>query len=214
MQDQAHSSISHRRHRATALWCAALVAAMVGAAYAAVPLYRLFCQMTGFDGTPRIAGKPSSTVLDRTIVVRFDANVAPGLGWSFEPVERTATVRIGENALAFYRATNTTDRPLHGTATYNVLPEQAAPFFNKLQCFCFTEQVLEPGQSVEMPVSFFVDPQIVGDKDAGSTTHITLSYTFYPVQPKPGLASPGPDAARPAGGDGRGAPGEKSKQAG
>jgi cytochrome c oxidase assembly protein subunit 11 len=214
MQKNAHGSAPHRRHRATALMCAALVAAMVGAAYAAVPLYRLLCQVTGFDGTPRVASKPSSTVLDRTIVVRFDANVAPGLGWRFEPLERTATVRIGENALAFYRVTNPTDRPIHGTATYNVFPEQAAPFFNKLQCFCFTEQVLEPGQSVEMPVSFFVDPQIVGDKDAGSTTHITLSYTFYPVQPKPGLASPGPDAAKPAGGDGTGTRQERSNRAG
>jgi cytochrome c oxidase assembly protein subunit 11 len=194
--------------------CAALVAAMVGAAYAAVPLYRLLCQVTGFDGTPRVASTPSATVLDRTIVVRFDANVAPGLGWRFEPVERTATVRIGENALAFYRATNPTDRPLHGTATYNVFPEQAAPFFNKLQCFCFTEQVLAPGESVEMPVSFFVDPQIVSDKDAGATTHITLSYTFYPVQPKPGLAGPGADAAKPAGGEGTGTRGERSNRAG
>jgi cytochrome c oxidase assembly protein subunit 11 len=214
MRNDAQGRASHRRHRATALWCAALVAAMVGATYAAVPLYRLLCQVTGFDGTPRVASAPSATVLDRTIVVRFDANVAPGLGWRFEPVERTATVRIGENALAFYRATNPTDRSIHGTATYNVFPEQAAPFFNKLQCFCFTEQVLEPGQSVEMPVSFFIDPQIVSDKNAGSTTHITLSYTFYPVQPKPGLASPGPDAAKPAGESGSGAPGEKSRQAG
>jgi cytochrome c oxidase assembly protein subunit 11 len=214
MQTEPNSSALGRRHRAIALWCAVLVAAMVGAAYAAVPLYRLFCQATGFDGTPRVASKPSASVLDRTMVVRFDANVAPGLAWGFEPEQKTMTVRIGENALAFYRATNLSDRPVHGTATYNVFPEQAAVYFNKLQCFCFTEQVLEPGESVEMPVSFFVDPQIVGDKDAGSATHLTLSYTFHPVQPKPGLAAPGPDAARPAGGGGTGAPQQRSNRAG
>jgi cytochrome c oxidase assembly protein subunit 11 len=177
------------RHRAVAVWCVVVVAAMLGAAYASVPLYRLFCQMTGFDGTPRIATKPSETVLDKTITVRFDANVAPGLPWSFTPLQTTARVKIGENALAFYRAANTSDQPVYGMATFNVSPEQAAPFFNKLQCFCFTEQVLQPGESVDMPVSYFVDPQIAGDRDAQGIAQITLSYTFYPVPaPKPGVA--------------------------
>jgi cytochrome c oxidase assembly protein subunit 11 len=200
MTSQTHSRALSRRQRATALWCAALVAAMVGAAYAAVPLYRLFCQVTGFDGTPRIAGAPSQHVLDKAIAIRFDANVAPGLAWRFEPAHTTMQVRIGENTLTFYRATNLSDRPLRGTATYNVLPEQAAPFFNKLECFCFKEQLLQPGESLEMPVSFFVDPQIVGDKDAHGVTHITLSYTFYPVAPpQPGLAEkPGGTPAAPA----------------
>jgi cytochrome c oxidase assembly protein subunit 11 len=198
MTSDTNSHASTRRHRATALWCAALVTAMVGAAYAAVPLYRLFCQVTGFDGTPRIATAPSTQVLDKTVDIRFDANVAPGLAWRFEPVHTTLQVKIGENVLAFYRASNLSDRPLRGMATYNVLPEQAAPFFNKLECFCFKEQLLEPGQSVEMPVSFFVDPQMVGDKDAGGVTHITLSYTFYPVAPpQPGLAAK-PDGSAPA----------------
>jgi len=189
MTSENDSPSPSRRHRATALWCAALVAGMVGAAYASVPLYRLFCQVTGFDGTPRIAIAPSTQVLDKTIAVRFDANVAPGLAWRFEPARATLEVRIGENTLAFYRATNTSDRPVWGMATYNVFPEQVAPFFNKLQCFCFTEQLLQPGESVEMPVSFFVDPQITGDKDAHAVTHITLSYTFYPVAaPKAGVA--------------------------
>jgi cytochrome c oxidase assembly protein subunit 11 len=161
--------------------------AMVGAAYASVPLYRLFCQVTGFDGTPRIATKPASTVLDRTIVVRFDANVTPGLPWQFEPVQNTMEVKIGETNLAFFRATNTSDQPVRGTAIYNVLPEIAAAYFNKLQCFCFTEQVLEPGQSMEFPVSFFVDPAIVDNRDARGVTHITLSYTFNPVA-APGVA--------------------------
>jgi cytochrome c oxidase assembly protein subunit 11 len=187
--NEVTSNALHGRHRAVAVWCAVLVTAMVGAAYAAVPLYRLFCQVTGFDGTPRVATKPSDRVLDKIMTIRFDANVAPGLPWRFEPVQTTTNVKIGENALAFYRATNTSDRPVWGMATYNVFPEQVAPFFNKLQCFCFTEQLLQPGESVEMPVSFFVDPQITSDKDAHAVTHVTLSYTFYPVAaPKAGVA--------------------------
>jgi cytochrome c oxidase assembly protein subunit 11 len=198
MTSETDNRAPSRRHRATALWCAALVAAMVGAAYASVPLYRLFCQVTGFDGTPRIASTPSMQVLDKTVAIRFDANVAPGLAWRFEPTHTTMQVRIGENTLAFYRATNLSDRPLRGTATYNVLPEQAAPFFNKLECFCFKEQLLQPGETLEMPVSFFIDPQIVGDKDAHGVTHITLSYTFYPVAaPQPGLAEK-PTTSTPA----------------
>ncbi|MDX2204821.1 MAG: cytochrome c oxidase assembly protein [Hyphomicrobiaceae bacterium] len=188
MSRDGHNAALASRHRRTAIWCGALVVAMVGAAYAAVPLYRMFCEATGFDGTPRIASKPSDTVLERTINIRFDANLAPGMGWSFEPVQRTIDVKLGETTLVFYRASNTSDHPITGTATFNVFPEQSAPFFNKLQCFCFTEQTLEPGQSIEMPVSFFIDPAIVNDKDARGTTHITLSYTFYPVVPKPGLA--------------------------
>ena len=201
MTNATHSQTPSRRHRATATWCAVLVAAMVGAAYAAVPLYRLLCQVTGFDGTPRIAAAPSTQVLDKTLAIRFDANVAPGLAWRFEPVRTTMPVKIGENVLAFYRATNLSNRPLRGTATFNVLPEQAAVFFNKLECFCFKEQLLQPGETLEMPVSFFIDPQIVGDKDARAVTDITLSYTFYPVAPpKPGLAQQpaGSEPAAPA----------------
>lgn len=170
-----------KRHRTSAAWCFALVVAMVGAAYAAVPLYRLFCQVTGFDGTPRIATSVPSVVLDKTITVRFDGNVAPGLPWKFEPVQNTVEAKIGESMLVFYRATNTSDKPVKGSATFNVFPEIAAVYFNKVQCFCFTEQVLEPGQSIEFPVSFFVDPGIVHDKDARRVTHITLSYTFHAV---------------------------------
>ena len=181
MTNEPHDTALHGRHRAVAIWCAVLVAAMVGAAYASVPLYRLFCQVTGFDGTPRVATKPSDTVVDEMVTIRFDANVAPDLPWRFEPVQTTAKVRIGENTLAFYRATNTSDRPVWGIATFNVFPEQVAPFFDKLQCFCFTEQLLQPGESVEMPVSFFIDPQMTADKDAFWVRHITLSYTFYPA---------------------------------
>jgi cytochrome c oxidase assembly protein subunit 11 len=196
MVSETQRNTSTGRHRAVALWCAVLVAAMLGAAYASVPLYRLFCQLTGFDGTPRVATKAPHTVLDRTITIRFDANVAPGLPWSFAPVETTMQVKIGETALAFYRATNTSAQTVYGTATFNVFPEQAAPFFNKLQCFCFTEQSLQPGESIEMPVSFFVDPQIAADKDARSITNITLSYTFFPVAtPRTGMARRAADPA-------------------
>ena len=186
-EDPANRALQ-RRHRTLALSCAALVVAMVGAAYASVPLYRLFCQVTGFDGTPRIAAHPSTTVIDQTVTIRFDGNVTPGLPWHFEPVQNTMQVKIGENYLAFFRATNTSDQPVRGTAIYNVFPEIAAVYFNKVQCFCFTEQLLQPGETVEFPVSFFVDPQIVNDRDARAVTHITLSYTFNPMPPKPGLA--------------------------
>jgi cytochrome c oxidase assembly protein subunit 11 len=179
MKPGRENSALQRRHRLLAMWCVALVVAMVGAAYAAVPLYRLFCQVTGFDGTPRIAARAPDTILEKTVTIRFDANVAPGLPWRFEPAQPTVQVKIGENMLVFYRATNVSDRSVRGMATYNVFPEIVAAYFNKIQCFCFNEQVLEPGQSVEFPVSFFVDPQIMNDKDARKVTHVTLSYTFH-----------------------------------
>jgi cytochrome c oxidase assembly protein subunit 11 len=197
--DATSSNALNGRHRTVAVWCVVLVAAMVGAAYAAVPLYKLFCQVTGFDGTPRVASKASDTVLEKTMTIRFDANVAPGLPWRFEPVQTTTKVKIGENTLALYRATNTSDRPVWGMATFNVFPEQVAPFFNKLQCFCFTEQLLQPGESVEMPVSFFVDPQMTADKDAFWVRHITLSYTFYAASAPKSAAGKIGDPATPEG---------------
>lgn len=169
------------RNRRVAVICTSVVMGMVGLAYASVPLYRLFCQATGFNGTTLRATAPSSQVLDQMVRVRFDANVAPGLSWEFAPVETTAELKIGENALAFYRATNTSSVAQVGTATFNVTPEQAGSFFNKVHCFCFTEQRLEPGETVEMPVSFFVDPAIVDDPDGKYIRAITLSYTFHPV---------------------------------
>ena len=169
------------RNRRVAVRCAAVGVGMLGLAYASVPLYRIFCQATGYAGTTQRAAAPSTRILDASLEVRFDATVAPGLGWTFEPVERIMRVRIGETALAHYRATNTTDRTLTGTATYNVTPDQAGIFFNKLACFCFTEQTLAPGQSVDMPVSFFVDPALAADPTASAFSTITLSYTFYPV---------------------------------
>ncbi len=183
-----------------AIICASIAIGMVGLAYASVPLYRLFCQITGFAGTTQRAIAPSNEVLDRTIIIRFDSNIAPGLEWEFAPVLTTTEVRIGENSLAFYRATNRSSVPLVGTATFNVTPEQAGAFFNKVECFCFTEQRLEPGESVEMPVSFFVDPAIVKDPDGALVRTIALSYTFHPVaKPK---TSAEVRAPAPSGGSG------------
>ncbi len=172
---------AHRR-RGVAVVCAAVAVGMVGMSYAAVPLYRMFCQVTGFGGTPQVAAAPSQTVLDQTITMRFDANVSKKLDWKFAPLERTIELRIGENRIANYRATNVSDRPLTGTATFNVSPESAGIHFNKVECFCFTEQTLQPGESVDMPVSFFVDPEIVRDPNAAHFTQLTLSYTFYPAK--------------------------------
>ncbi len=165
-----------------ALMCVAGAFAMAGMAYAAVPLYQMFCQVTGLGGTTQKAEKPSEVVLDRLVTVRFDANVSPKLGWSFEPVQRTVEAHIGENMLVFYRATNTSDRKITGTATFNVAPDAAGLYFSKIECFCFKEQTLEPGQSIEMPVSFFIDPALVKDPESSRLKDITLSYTFYPVE--------------------------------
>ena len=177
------------RHRRLAIVLASVALGMVGMAYAAVPLYQLFCQVTGYAGTPKRATSASSHVVERTIAVRFDANTSPALPWRFEPAERQMELKLGENRLAFYRAVNDGREPVVGTATFNVTPDVAAPYFNKIACFCFTEQTLQPGQSVDMPVSFFIDPAIMKDKDAAHLTTITLSYTFYPVHKPQGAAS-------------------------
>ncbi len=174
-------------------WLAAGVAiAMVGVAYAAVPLYQLFCQVTGYGGTTQRA---DATALPRAeelaalggkqVQVRFDANVAPGLGWSFKPVNTVdPAVRIGERRIAFYRAQNLGKEPITGTASFNVSPATAGPHFIKIECFCFTEQTLQPGESIDMPVTYFIDPAILKDPDARKIEEITLSYTFFPTQPK------------------------------
>ena len=158
----------------------AIVGGMLALAYAAVPLYEIFCKATGFAGTPVVAqeenGRP---VLGRTVIVRFDSNVDPNLPWRFEPVEREVKVHLGEEKLVYFRATNRSQRPIVGTAVYNVTPEASAKWFNKLQCFCFTEQLLQPGQSVDMPVVFFVDSDMDKDRRYDDVRTITLSYTFY-----------------------------------
>jgi cytochrome c oxidase assembly protein subunit 11 len=168
-------------NRAVVSLCVAAVLAMGALSYAAVPLYRMFCQVTGFGGTTQRAARAPDAILDRALTVRFDGNVTPGMPWLFEPKQRTIEVKIGENALAFFEATNTSDAPVTGTASFNVSPDIAGRYFSKIECFCFKEQRLEAGATVELPVSFFVDPSIAEDRDADAVHEITLSYTFYPV---------------------------------
>jgi cytochrome c oxidase assembly protein subunit 11 len=165
----------------TAAACAVFVAGMVGMSFAAVPLYALFCQVTGFGGTTQRADAAPDTTLDRTVTVRFDANVGNNLGWSFRPEVRSVQVKLGEIGEIRYIAENRTAEATTGTATFNVAPGEAGLYFSKIACFCFTEQTLAPGERVEMPVTFFVDPALVDDPDYGGTNTITLSYTFYPV---------------------------------
>ncbi len=177
-----------RRNGRTAALATLLVAAMVGLAFASVPLYRLFCQVTGFGGTTqRAAASSVPGPVGRLISVRFDANVSPALGWEFGPVDTNRRIAIGARNIALYTARNLTDRPVTGTATFNVTPSQAGQYFTKIQCFCFTEQRLRPGEEVRMPVVFYVDPAILDDPAARDISEITLSYTFYPVdQPEGG----------------------------
>ena len=177
------------RHGPVALMLVGLVACMTGLAFAAVPLYRLFCQVTGYGGVPQRAEQAPGEVLDRTMRVRFDANVDRALPWSFAPVDRMVEVKIGETGLAFFKAANNSDQPVAGTAVFNVVPELAARYFTKIECFCFKEQTLAPGASIEMPVTFFVDPKIVEDDDTRKIDEITLSYTFYRTGNEPGVAA-------------------------
>ena len=173
----------------------ATAVAMLGLAYASVPLYRLFCPVTGFGGTTQISAAAPEETSERTIAIRFDANTAASLGWNFHAVQLEMKVKLGEQAMAHYRATNTGSRELTGTATFNVTPAAAGAYFNKIQCFCFTEQTLKPGESADLPVVFFVDPAIADDPDASGIDTITLSYTFYPVdEPKSVSAAATPAA--------------------
>ena len=186
------------RHGRVALPLVAIVAGMTGAAFAAAPLYSLYCSATGYLGATRRAASESTEMVDRQITVRFDANLAAGMKWDFRPEQRELTLKIGENGLAFFRATNHQATEVTGTATFNVTPEIAGSYFNKVQCFCFTEQTLAPGQTADFPVSFFVDPAILNDPDARNIQEITLSYTFFRVN-KGGSAaasSPGGAASR------------------
>lgn len=166
-----------------------LVVVMGALAWASVPFYDWFCRVTGFGGTPGIAADGIEEILDQEITVRFDAGTEAGMPWEFTPVERTMKVRIGETALAFYEAYNPTDVAVAGSASYNVAPYQAGSFFNKIKCFCFEEQVLAPGERVQMPVTFFVDPEIVDDRDGKFVHTITLSYTFYEIDLPEGYAA-------------------------
>lgn len=165
----------------TVVQTVSVVFVMGALAWASVPFYDWFCRVTGFGGVTGVSDLAPEDVLDQTITVRFDGSLNNYMPWEFKPVVREMEVRIGETGLAFYEAYNPTDRPVAGSASYNVTPYQAGGFFNKIQCFCFEEQVLQPGERVEMPVTFYVDPEIVDDRDGKHIHTITLSYTFYEI---------------------------------
>ncbi len=193
-----HTTQQRRRDLAVAAACGVVVAGMVGMAFAAVPLYDWFCRATGFGGTPQVATAAPGSVLDRRILVRFDANVAAGLPWRFEPEQPAVEVRIGDVVTVNYRVTNLSAQATAGQASYNVWPPTVGAFFSKINCFCFTEQRFEPGETRDMPVVFFVDPELAKDSEQDGLTSITLSYTMYPVRlPEPprvergGTAAPG-----------------------
>ncbi len=157
---------------------------MLGMAYAAVPLYDWFCRVTGFGGRPQERTEASATVLDREITVRFDASTERGMPWEFKPVETTQRIRIGETGIAFYEAHNPTDRPIVGSASYNVAPFSMGGYFVKIDCFCFERQRLEPGERVTMPVTYYVDPEMIEDDETVGVTTVTLSYTFHETEPE------------------------------
>jgi cytochrome c oxidase assembly protein subunit 11 len=168
-----------RRNARTALVLVGVFAGMVGLSFAAVPLYQLFCQVTGYGGTTQVASAAPEAAAE-TMTVRFNADISPDLAWRFQPREVSTEVRVGARAIAFYEAENLADRPLSGTATFNVTPLKAGKYFSKIACFCFTEQTLQPGERVEMPVEYFVDPAILEDPAMADVQTITLSYTFFP----------------------------------
>jgi len=189
MTDGKTQTPKRDRKGLVALSLAGLVACMVGLSFAAVPLYRMFCQATGYGGVPQVAKVAPDTVLDQTITIRFDASVDRALPWTFAPEKRVMEIRIGESALAFFKARNDTDKPVTGTAGFNVAPEIAGRYFTKIECFCFTQQTLAAGQSIDMPVTFFVDPKIVEDESTKNIPEITLSYTFYRSDDPSGVAA-------------------------
>lgn len=175
------STPQSRRQNRTALVLACIAVMMVGAAFAAVPFYNWFCRVTGYGGTTSVAevAPAADHVLDKVIKIRFDANVEAGMPWKFKPMQTEMDIRIGESGLAFYEAINLSDKPVAGMASYNVAPDVAGGYFTKVHCFCFDSQVLQPGERVEMPVTFYVDPSIVDDIDGREIEGITLSYTFH-----------------------------------
>ncbi len=170
------------RNQKTMLAVAGVVCGMLGLAYASVPLYDLFCRVTGYGGTTQVATEGAERVLDRKMAVRFDATTSPNLPWTFEPEQREVTLRVGESAIAYYRATNNSDKPITGTATFNVTPQKAGLYFTKIDCFCFTEQTLKPGETVDMPVVYYVDPEIDENPNLDEVRTLTLSYTFFPAE--------------------------------
>lgn len=173
-----------KREARTALGLVGVVVTMGALAWAAVPFYNWFCRVTGFAGTTQVATAAPDVISDEIVRVRFDANVDKDLNWTFRPMENKMEVRMGQNVLAFYEAINNSDEPITGTASYNVAPDVAGYYFSKIHCFCFEEQTLQPGERVEMPVNFYVDPELLNDPDADWVRDITLSYTFHRTKPK------------------------------
>jgi len=171
--------MSTQNHTRTLIPLVGVVCGMAAMAWAAVPLYDWFCRVTGFGGTTQVSEVASDVILDQEVTVRFDASISRDMPWTFKPVQNTKTVRIGETGLAFYEAHNPTDRPIAGTASFNVTPLSIGGYFVKIDCFCFTQQVLQPGQTVTMPVTFYVDPEMVDDHETRDVHTITLSYTFF-----------------------------------
>ncbi|MGE5536307.1 MAG: cytochrome c oxidase assembly protein [Acidobacteriota bacterium] len=199
MSAPAKKSTSVRRDIVIAACCGAFVACMVGAAYAAVPFYNWFCRTTGFAGTPLVSKKAPSHELERTVTVRFDSNVTPGLPWIFKPEQNTIKIHIGEVTTVHYKVINEAARTITAQASYNVSPSTVGAYFDKINCFCFTKQTMKPGETREMTVVFYVDPSIVKDRDQDSLNTITLSYTFYPL----------PDESAPVADAGTGSPNNK-----
>lgn len=185
------------RQGKTAAMLAGVAVVMVGLSFAAVPFYRWFCQVTGYAGTTSVAKSAPAKALDQTVEIRFDASVERGMPWKFTPEERRMTLQIGATGIAFYTATNPTDHVIAGQASYNVSPDQAGGYFTKIECFCFTQQVLQPGQTVEMPVTFYVDPSIAQDPEAKYIKEITLSYTFHQIPLPEAEASLAPAKVQP-----------------
>jgi cytochrome c oxidase assembly protein subunit 11 len=197
---QTDRSEVRKRNRRIGIVLAVVFAGMIGAAYAAVPLYRAFCQATGYDGTVSRASAAPTKVLDRKLTIRFDANTR-GIPWDFKASQVSQELRIGDTGLAFFHVKNDSDRPITGRASYNVVPEQAAAYFHKLECFCFSDQTLQPGQEADFPVVYFVDPQYASDPETRGGEEITLSYTFFQIANQPKTTQ---TAASALGGTGKG----------
>ncbi|MBD9521312.1 cytochrome c oxidase assembly protein [Ensifer sp. ENS02] len=188
MTKSPQTTSSQRSNRVVVGTCLAFVGGMVGMAYAAVPLYDMFCRVTGYNGTTQRVEQASDVILDEKVKVTFDANTSGGLPWEFKPVQRDIDIRIGETVQVMYKAKNLSSKPTTGQATFNVTPMQAGAYFNKVQCFCFTETTLQPGEEMEMPVVFFVDPDMVKAVETKDIKTLTLSYTFYPREPSKPVA--------------------------
>jgi cytochrome c oxidase assembly protein subunit 11 len=177
------SEIERKRNAKVAVICASVFVFMTAAAFAAVPIYRAFCQVTGFDGATRRADAAADQVLGRTLTIRFDANVRD-LPWTFTADQASQEAKIGETKIAFFKVRNNSNKPITGRAIFNVVPEQAGPYFNKLQCFCFSDQTIAAGATVDMPVLYYVDPKYADDINTKGKTEVTLSYTFFPTTAK------------------------------